>query len=521
MSLIEIDNLTFAYPESEPCLTNVSSAVETGEVLLLVGAAASGKSSFLRAIPGLIPNSSGGTISGQVTTAGRRTQDVEPAAFAGIIGFIHQEPGEGFIADGVDAELRFGLVQLGLSERAIERRIDEATDLMALGSLRGRRLSECSGGERQRVALAAALSMAPTVLLADEPTGALDPGAADDFIDAMHRVNEDLGTTIVVAEHRLERFLPRGVQALHLERGRVVAQGALQRLIAEVPCIPMVVQLARLRGWSEIPLTVRDARELASHDHGLHAQTVRTPDETPGPTLIRARGLTVSLRAQASPALNHVSIEVAEGSCIGVLGRNGSGKTTLLRALAGIIPIVQGEIDRCADTTVGYVTHDPSSLFTERTLRGELERTRALRSLAPDSELVDRWLNLVRLSHVASRSARTLSGGQRIRAAMATIGVAEDRVLALDEPTRGLDADGQAVLRDVVAYTRSRGGAVLLATHDLELIASLADRIITMSNGRISDEGTPREILTTGLLRPALARIVPDALTLADIPPAR
>ena len=268
-------------------------------------------------------------------------------------------------------------------------------------------------------------------------------------------------------------------------------------------------------------LTVRDARELASHDHGLHAQTVRTPDETPGPTLIRARGLTVSLRAQASPALNHVSIEVAEGSCIGVLGRNGSGKTTLLRALAGIIPIVQGEIDRCADTTVGYVTHDPSSLFTERTLRGELERTRALRSLAPDSELVDRWLNLVRLSHVASRSARTLSGGQRIRAAMATIGVAEDRVLALDEPTRGLDADGQAVLRDVVAYTRSRGGAVLLATHDLELIASLADRIITMSNGRISDEGTPREILTTGLLRPALARIVPDALTLADIPPAR
>lgn len=518
MSLIEFDRFSFAYPERPACLTEISETVDAGDVLLLVGPAASGKSSLLRTIPGLIPHSTGGTCSGTVRTAGRETRTSEPSSFAGTVGFIHQDPGEGFIADSVDAELRFGLVQLGLREQAILRRLDEVTDLLALGALRGRRLTECSGGERQRVALACALAMAPTIVLADEPTGALDPGAADDFIDALHRMNEDLGTTLVIAEHRLERFLPRTVRAMHLENGRAIIKGALAEIVSDIPCTPAIVQLAERRGWPELPRTVRDAQRLASADPDLVATPSKEPQQTPGERVLRASDLTVSLRAHAAPAIEGATFDVFAGTCVGLLGRNGAGKTTLLRAVAEIVPRSRGTIECAPGIHVGYVTHDPSSLFTEATVRAELRRTRAIRKLPDSPEIVDRWLHLVRLVEAAERPAATLSGGQRIRAAIATIGVAEVDILALDEPTRGLDGDGKAVLHDVVEYMRRRGGSVLIATHDLELIAEVADRILVLSGGHLVDDGPPRELLTTGLLRPAIGKVVPNALTLLDIP---
>ncbi len=510
-------DVTFTYPDGTLGLHELCLEIPTGSAAVLVGTAGSGKSTALHAIPGLVPHSTGGTFAGEVITNGRSTRDSEPASFAGTVGLIHQEPGAGFVAEGVDAELRFGLIHLGISDRAIRRRMDEVTDALALGSIRGRALSTLSGGEQQRVALAAALAMTPELLLADEPTGALDPGAADEFIDTLLRLNEDYGTTLVIVEHRLERLLPRPVTAYHLAGGTCIDQRPLHEMAAQLPAPPSIVQLAAHRGWQTVPTTVNEARALAVGDPGCIATPVSLPAH--GEQLLDARNLSMQLRPHAAPAVDRVDIAIHVGECIGLLGRNGAGKTTLLRMLAGILAPTTGTVrPATAHITVGYVPQHPTTLFSESTLRGELEQTRRLRKLPAHPALIEEWLDRVRLTHLANRPAASLSGGQRVRAAIATIGVAEDLILALDEPTRGLDAEGQQVLESLADYQRQRGGALIVATHDLDLIARLATRVITMSTGSVTDDGTPHEVLTTGVLRPALSRVVPGALSLRDIP---
>ena len=524
MSAIEFDQLTFAYPGAAPVLQEFSLTVESGETVVIVGDAGSGKSTLLRAIPGLVPHSTGGIISGRVVTDGRATKDHLPNEFAGTVGFIHQDPGAGFVAEGVDAELRFGLVHLGLTEAAIRRRIDEVTDALALGALRGRPLSECSGGERQRAALASVLAMNPSILLADEPTGALDPGAADDFVDTLLRLNQDYGTTVLIAEHRLERLLPTAPRCAHLHNGALVADQTLADYVATSTYPPGIVQLGLRRNWDSVPLTVRDARRLAAADVGLHEPTDTDPHArpSPGPLLYSARGLRVRLRPKAPPAVADASLDIHAGEVIGLLGRNGAGKTTLLRALSGLVPLERGTRTAAESKTpnlgIGYVPQDPTTLFTETTLRGELERTREVRKLHPDREVVDIWLERCGLSDLADRPAHQLSGGQQVRAAIATIAVGGDPILALDEPTRGLDAAGIAALHAIAHEFIRRGGALMIASHDLDLIASLANRLMVMSAGEIVEDGTPHKVLSTALLRPAINRVIPWAIRIADVP---
>ena len=221
MSGIEFRGLSFAYPDGAHALTDVDLAVEAGEILLVIGDSGSGKSTLLRAVNGLVPHASGGTFGGEVVVAGRSTRDHLPRDLADVVGFVHQDPEAQFVVDRVEHDVAFALENLGLTEPAMRRRVEEALDALGIAHLRDRSPSTLSGGERQRAAIAGALATGPQVLVLDEPTSQLDPQGAEDVLAALTRLNADLGTTVLLAEHRLERAAPLADRAVVVAGGRI------------------------------------------------------------------------------------------------------------------------------------------------------------------------------------------------------------------------------------------------------------------------------------------------------------
>ncbi|MEO6629005.1 MAG: ATP-binding cassette domain-containing protein, partial [Aquihabitans sp.] len=368
----------------------------------------------------------------------------------------------------------------------------------------------------------------------DEPTSMLDPQGADDVLAAVRRLNDDLGTTVLLAEHRLERAGPLADRALVLEGGRVVADGDPSGVLATLAGAPPVTHLGHLLGWNPLPLTVRDGR-AALRRTGVPTWAVvesgaivpghpmdPTPDLAPGPgqapgsKLVEAKGVGVTHAGRA--VLRDVSLEVHEGEIIAVLGRNGSGKTTLLRALVGISPPTTGSVD--ASVPVAYVPQEPDSLLFAETVRGEVAATlKLLRRTDPAA--VDRWLDALDLRDLADRHPRSLSVGQRQRVAIAAVAVGDAPVLVLDEPTRGIDARSRHALEVALLGHCESGGAVVIATHDVELAARVASRVVVLGDGDVVASGPAREVLAGSLFAPQVLRVLPPFLTVDEVAAAQ
>jgi energy-coupling factor transport system ATP-binding protein len=446
MSVLRYDDVRFAYPGGEPALTGVDLEVAPGAVLLLVGSSGSGKSTLLRCGNGLVPHVSGGRFGGDVVVAGRSTRTHPPRALADVVGFVHQDPEAQLVVDEVERDVAFVLENLGMATGAMRRRVEEVLDALGIAHLRRRSPATLSGGERQRCAIAGALAAGPSVLLLDEPTSQLDPQGADDVLAAVGRLNDDLGTTVVLAEHRLERAAPLATAAAMVEGGRIAAAGTPQQVLAEYPGAPTVTRLGRALGWDPLPLTVRQARALAGGaaaalgpgGPGPIPSSAAAAAVAGGAPLVTATGVRVDLGGRT--VLSGVELDVVEGEVVAVLGRNGAGKSTLLRALAGLVGVRAGRVARSG--AVAYVPQDPGALLFRPTVRREVEETLRLlggRGRGGAAE-VDRWLAVLGLSHLEDRHPRSLSGGERQRLAVAAVAVGGAPVLALDEPTRGMDA---------------------------------------------------------------------------------
>ncbi|HEY9410689.1 MAG TPA: ABC transporter ATP-binding protein, partial [Jiangellaceae bacterium] len=263
--MIVFDGVSVRYAGSggRAVLSDVHVDIAEGELCLVVGRTGSGKSTFLRAINGLVPHFTGGTLTGRVLVAGRDTRTHRPRDLADVVGFVGQDPRSGFVAESVEDELAFGMEWLGLAPAVMRRRVEETLDLLGLGDVRRRPLATLSSGQRQRVAIGAALTSHPRALVLDEPTSALDPQAAEDVLAALQRLVHDLGTTVVLAEHRLERVIQYADHVLHLPGDGSVEDGPPAQVMATSPVAPPVVELGRLAGWSPLPLSVRDARRAA------------------------------------------------------------------------------------------------------------------------------------------------------------------------------------------------------------------------------------------------------------------
>jgi energy-coupling factor transport system ATP-binding protein len=491
--------------------------LEAATVTLVVGSSGSGKSTLLRTINGLVPHSSGGRFVGDVVVRGRSVATHRPRDLADVVGFVHQTPEAQFVVDHVEHDIAFVLENLGSDATTMRRRVEEVLDALGVAHLRDRSPVTLSGGERQRCAVAGALAAGPDVLVLDEPTAMLDPQGADDVLAALRRLNDDLGTTVVLAEHRLERAAPMADRALALDAGVVRTDGAAASVLGGLAAAPVVTHLGHLLGWDPPPLTVRDAIRAAGRSLPAALVAPRAPaaaleSPTPGEVLLEARE--VGTDHGPRRVLGPVDLEVRAGEVVAVLGRNGAGKTTLLRALAAIAAPTRGTVR--ASVPVAYVPQEPDSLLFSSTVRAELAET--LRLLGRDDPpAIDRWLAALGLEPLADRHPRSLSVGQRQRVAIAAVAVGDAPVLVLDEPTRGIDAESRRALESAIAAHRSTGGAVVLATHDIELAARVASRVLVLGDGEVVAEGDAREVLAGSLFAPQVLRVLPPLLTLDEV----
>ncbi len=506
----------FAYPGGDPVLDGVDLEVAAGEVLLVAGPSGAGKSTLLRCANGLVPHASGGRFRGEVVALGRSTRSHPPRKLADVVGFVHQDPEAHFVVDRVEGDIAFVLENLGMEPVAMRRRVEEVLDALGIAHLRDRSPGTLSGGEQQRVAIAGAMAAGPSALVLDEPTSQLDPQGAEDVLAAVARLNADLGTTVVIAEHRLERAAPIADRALLVDRnegGGRARPGPVGQVLAGYAGAPAVTRLGRLLGWDPPPLTVRDARRLAGGSPALAGLTDAATGRpgAPGDVLLGARRVQVVLGGRA--VLHGVDLEVGRGEVVALLGRNGSGKTTLLRTLAGLLRPTAGAVH--AVGRVAYVPQDPNALLLGPTVRADVAATPRLLKQAGDS--VDHWLDALGLTALAACHPRRLSAGERQRVAVAAVAAGNPDVLLLDEPTRGMDAPSRAALERALAAVAAGGGAAVLATHDVELAARCATRVVVLGDGDVVADGPSRTVLAGSLFAPQVLRVLPPFLTVEEV----
>ena len=479
MPLISFEGVSFTYPgTARAALSEITVGVEPGQVILLRGPSGSGKSTLLRCLNGLVPHSSGGRFEGRVLVCGLDTRDHPPRTLGSRVGFVFQHPEAQFVLEDVEAELAFGLENLGLSRGLIRKRIEEALDQVGIAQLRRRRIAGLSGGERQRVAIAASLAMHPEVVALDEPTSQLDPQAAEDVLQVVARLVAELGMTTLIAEHRVERVAPMVDRIWSLDRGRLKDEEPSAALVA-AGARPPVVDLALRAGWAPMPLGLREARPLAARLRYSPAPPPKPRSD--GPELARAQAL--SHAYHDLPVIRGISLSLRGGEVTVLMGRNGCGKTTLLKLLAGIIKPGRGRAE--SKVPCAYVPQDADALLFASTVREEL------RDL-PDGEIPTAftgWLD---------RYPRDLSSGERQQLAIAVV-AGRAPLLLLDEPTRGLDPSIKRALTDFLEARAADGASVLVATHDVEWAARTASRVLLMADGEIYADGPPRLVLSESL----------------------
>ena len=529
--MIIIENLTYVYPNQQhPALDGVTVRIGAGEFVLLTGTSGAGKSTLLRTLSGLVPHFSGGRLSGRISVDGRNPISEGPGQLSQTVGFVFQNPEAQSIVDQVEAEIAFALENAAVPPAEMRVRVEEVLQLLELTPLRDRALHTLSGGERQRVAIAAALALRPRVLALDEPTSQLDPQSAAEVLHALVRLNEDLGLTIVLAEHRLERILRYSERVVALDRGRVVADGYTPEVLQQMPQLPPLATLGRRLSWSPLPLTVKEGLRFART-----LQPERRNGNSAAPAIVtRARpvlkGEGIHFAYNRQPVLQGVDLQVNEGEAIVLMGRNGSGKTTLLRCLVGLLQAQAGTIavagrsikgrsvaDICRD--VAYLPQSSDDLLFAETVYEELALTLRNHGMDEDRHVIDELLVQLDLTEHSRAYPRDLSVGQRQRVALGAVAVTRPSLLLFDEPTRGLDYDAKDDLVALWKRLRQDGLGMLMVTHDVELAAQVADRVLILSEGEIIAGGEPAEVLgTSPLFAPQIARLFPGRgwLTVED-----
>jgi energy-coupling factor transport system ATP-binding protein len=494
MSLLELRDVSVDY-DAGTVLRDVSLDLPDGELVLVSGPTGSGKSTLLGVVTGLVPRFSGGTLVGDVLLDGVSVVHAAPRERAHVVGYVGQDPLAGFVTDTVEEELAYGMEQLGLAPETMRRRVEETLDLLGIAELRGRDLRTLSGGQQQRVAIGAVLTMHPRLLVLDEPTSALDPTAAEDVLATLTRLVHDLGVTVLLAEHRLERVVPFADRMVLLGSDGRVQVGEPADLLATSPVVPPLVELGRAAGWSPLPLSVREARRRA-----------RTLDLAPPPAgasdVAAEPGVDVrrlSVVHGRTVAVREVSLSFGAGRVTALMGRNGAGKSSLLWALQGSGPRQGGSV------RVGAAGTDPADL--------KAARRRTLVGLLPQQagdllylETVDEecaaggprtraLLDDLVPGIPGDRHPRDLSEGQRLALALALVLAGDPPVLLLDEPTRGLDYLAKAALARTLRRLAADGRTVVVSTHDVEFVAQAADEVVVLADGEVVSRGPARRVV--------------------------
>lgn len=515
---LAVEHLSYAYPRAAaPALLDVSLEVAPGEFVLLAGRSASGKSTLLRAACGLVPHFHGGEVEGRVEVAGLDAIAVGPGELAAAVGYVAQDPETQVVSTTVAAEVELPLEMRGDGPGDRARAVEEVALALAIPHLLGRAVDTLSGGELQRVALAAALVTRPRLVLLDEPTSQLDPVSGDELIWLLRRLNEEWGVAVVLAEHRLERCLAAADRVVAVEGGRIGFGGSPREFLgwtreADPTLTTPAARLFSLAGVEPLPVGVRDARRTLG-EGGAGAPTPATAVPHPGkgssgeitppsrPSRHRrtrnvgalsVAGLWVELDDGEGPrdVLRGIDLTVAPGERVALMGRNGAGKSTLLRAAAGLVDPVAG---RVGAERMALLTQNPSDFLVRERVGDELPGEPGLAAL-----------RAVGMEHAQDADPRDLSGGERQRLALAIAlagrldGDGVPGLVALDEPTRGMDRGRKDDLIALVDRLAAQGAAVVIATHDVEFAAEFARRVVLLGDGVVIADGPSAAILSGG-----------------------
>jgi energy-coupling factor transport system ATP-binding protein len=519
--VITFDQVGVRYPDAaEPAIESVSFDIGEGELALVIGPTGSGKSTLLKCVNGLVPHFTGGRLTGRVTVVGRDTRTSPPRELADVVGYVGQDPVAGFVADSVEDELAYGMESLGVAPAVMRRRVEETLDLLGLADLRDRPLLSLSAGQQQRVAIGSVLTVHPQVLVLDEPTSALDPPAAEEVLAAVTRLVHDHGITVLVCEHRLERVVAYADRIVLVHDGSAEI-GAPADVLKSSPVAPPIVDLGRLAGWSPLPLSIRDARRAAG-DLRARLDGLSTVSPTNGTFAGRAPERVAQLRGVVAgydgpPVLHGLDLDLGRGEVVAVMGRNGAGKSTLLATLAGLRRPASGSVD--VSGRVGLVPQEPGDLLWAQSVGQECRDADADAHAAAGTARA--LLAEIEPGIDDDRHPRDLSEGQRLALVLAVILAAGPAVLALDEPTRGLDYATKRRLVGVIQRLAAAGHCVVIATHDVELVAEAASRMLVLADGEVVSDGPAREVaVSSPTFAPQVAKVL-DPLPLLTVDDVR
>lgn len=538
MASIAIRNLTFTYPLAEsPALRDVNFDVEQSEFIVICGKSGCGKSTLLRQLKkNLIPY---GDKEGSVLYGGVEIAELPDRLSTTDIGFVQQNPDNQLVTDKVWHELAFGLESLGMDNQTIRRKVAEMASFFDMQTWFRKSVSELSGGQKQLLNLASVMVMQPKVLILDEPTSQLDPIAAEEFLKTVYKINRDLGTTVIISEHRLEDLIPMADRVVVMDQGRIIAGDSPWKIgdfLAGNSAgerhpmfygLPSVMKIFSACGGSKMtkglhrtsdgkriaPLTIRDGRlwlEAVLEDPAKSAfpDPVRMPEEEilPGDAIIEIKDLWHQYDRTSPQVLRGLNLKVKPGELFCLMGGNGAGKSTTLKAVAGLIKPQRGTItvdglkvckennSKLMGHVMAMVPQNPQALFTEITAEEELAEALYDRKLPPEevAARVENMLETMEISHLRKSHPYDLSGGEQQRLALGKILLLEPKILLLDEPTKGLDPFFKITLAGIFKKLKEQGVTLFMVSHDVEFCAEYGDRCAMFFDGDVVSAGPAR-----------------------------
>ena len=526
MEVFTIDHLSFAYPEQEKyAISDLSLSVRPGEFLVLCGPSGCGKSTLLRQLKTVLAPH--GRCSGEILFDGKNLDELPQREQAEKIGFVQQSPENQIATDKVWHELAFGLESLGYDTPTIRRRVAEMASFFGIQEWFYKPVTELSGGQKQLLNLASVMVLQPKVLILDEPTSQLDPIAASDFLATLGKINRELGTTIILTEHRLEEAFGFASRVAVMDKGTLLCTGAPAEVGAELKSSGNAMFLAMpaaMRIWAAsaskaaCPVSVCDGRNWLldyAKTHELQASPEETKNAPNGETVVSAQELWFKYEKDLPDVVKGLSLELHKGEFLALLGGNGTGKTTTLKLLASLQKPYRGELT--ISGSVGMLPQNPQALFVKSTVREDL--LEILPKTERKSDRLAQVVSLCKLAELLDRHPYDLSGGEQQRAALAKILLLNPDVLLLDEPTKGLDAEFKQVFGQILRTLQASGVAILMVSHDIEFCAKYADRCALFFDGNIVTEAEPRTFFSgNSFYTTAANRIARDVLSDAVTP---
>ena len=511
MAHFEIKDLTFSYASAKGkhSLENVSLSIDQGEFLVLCGKSGSGKSTLLRQLKTVLtPN---GKRTGEILFRGVPLKEVSDRDQSEKIGFVMQNPDDQIVTDKVWHELAFGLESLGCDQKTMRGRVAEMACYFGIQDWFHRDVATLSGGQKQLLNLASIMAMQPEVLILDEPTSQLDPIAASDFLNTVRKINTELGTTVIITEHRLEDIFPYAGRAVVMDKGNIIADdapGKVGQLLFEqnnpmFAAMPTPVRVFYgAGGTGESPLTVRQGRSWLSREfpekpakNAIPAPALPEEIENPALTL---KELWFRYEKDSPDILRGVNAEIPTGSLYAILGGNGAGKSTTLKAISGICRPYRGKVTLFEKPVEKYksselfngclamLPQDPKSLFVKKTVREDLSE------MTKDKSSIDRIAALCQVTELLDSHPYDLSGGEQQRAALAKVLLTDPKLLLLDEPTKGIDSFFKETFADILSDLKKQGITIVMVSHDVEFCARYADVVSMFFDGQILTTDTPR-----------------------------